>query len=558
MKSENLFRLKIYVVLAAMVIIALLTSLSLSYSFTYDHQLKQLRIQMLQTVEDKAGYTGEWLKGKIAILNMFEQMRRQGERPSIDAETLLKHGISDIYEGSSDGEFRSYTGWKPPAGFDPRIRPWYKDILKQGPVAISDPYLDLNTGKMAVSIGRAVAEKQGKNYVLAADIPIQEIVQQVSRLNFSDMGFVWILNERGVFVYHPNPDVIYQSLSKVEDVAGVPEYARLSTPGEVRYLHQGTWHSAISWSIPNSPWLLGVTVLDSSAFKNLERLRAIYLALSVVLTALFAVLIYFMTRILAAPLIRIIDFVRQVTTENLDQQLDIHFSRELDSLATSLNEMTGRLKQNFRQIEAQQAELSRYNQELEQQVQDRTKDLKDAYVQLEEAYEKTKCVAATDYLTGIANRRSFFESAAKEVSRSARDTTPLCLLELDFDDFKRVNDTYGHAAGDKVLVHAVSRIQQCLRNYDLLGRLGGEEFAMLLPNTPFDQGKQIGKRIYEAVATSSVEHEGHQIRISISIGFAFRAVCGDDIESVLYEADRALYMAKKMGKNRLVAFSEMA
>ncbi|MEI7613759.1 MAG: diguanylate cyclase [Betaproteobacteria bacterium] len=561
MKRESRFRLKIYVVLAAMVIITLLTSLSLSYYFSYDHQMKQLRIQMLQTVEDKAGYMGEWLKGKIAILDVFDQMRRRGERPSINAETLLKHGITDIYEGNCDGAFRSYTGWTPPAGYDPRIRPWYKDIFKQGALSISDPYLDLNTGKMTVTLGRPVAEKQGKDYILAADIPIQTIAEQITRLNFSDMGFVWILNERGAFVFHPDPQVIYQNIRQVEDVAGVPENARLSPPGEVRYQHQGAWHTAIFWNIPNSQWLLGVTVPDSSAFKNLERLRDIYLGLSVMLTALFAVLVYFMTRILSAPLIRIIDFVRQVTAGNLDQQLSIHFSRELDSLAASLNEMSERLKRNFSQIEAQKAELSRYNQELELQVQERTKDLQVAYIQLEEAYEKTKCVAATDYLTGIANRRSFFELAANEVSRSARDGTPLCLLEVDLDDFKKVNDTFGHAAGDKVLIHAVRQIQQCLRNYDLLGRLGGEEFAIMLPNTPFDQGKLIGKRIQEAVVASLVEHEEHLISVSISVGFAFRAVCVDDVddvETVLCEADRALYVAKELGKNRLVAFSELA
>jgi len=551
MKSENRFRLKIYVVLAAMVIITMLTSLSLSYHFSYDHQMKQLRIQMLQTVDDKAGYMGEWLKGKIAILEVFDQMRRRGERPSINAETLLTHGITDIYEGNGDGEFRSYTGWTPPSGFDPRSRPWYKDISEHGALAISDPYLDLNTGKMAVSLGRSVTDKHGKEYIVAGDIQIQEIIQQISRLNFSNMGFVWILNERGVFVYHPNPDVIYRNIREIEDVAGVPKAARLSAQGEVRYQHQGTWHTAIFWSIPNSQWQLGVTVLESSAFKNLERLRDIYLALTVMLTALFAVLVYFMTRILAAPLILIIDFVRQVTAGKLDQKISIHFSHELDSLAASLNEMTERLQQNFSQIEAQQTELSRYNQELEQQVQERTRDLK-------EAYEQTKSIAATDYLTGIANRRSFFESAGNEVSRSARDRTPLCLLEVDLDDFKKVNDTFGHAAGDKVLIHAVCQIQQCLRNYDLLGRLGGEEFVILLPNTPFDQGKLIGRRVQEAVATSSVQHEDHQICVSISVGFAFRAICVDDIEIVLCEADRALYVAKELGKNRLVVFSELA
>ena len=555
MKSSSKFKLKMFVLLAAMVIVTMLTSLSLSYYFSYDQQMKQLRVQMLQAVQDKAGFMGEWINGKIAILDVVDQMRQGRQRPPVDNDSLERNGITDIYEGMADGAFFSYTGWRPPAGFDPRQRPWYATISAERGLAISDPYRDLKTGKMAVSVGWAVNATEGPNYVLAADILIQSIVEQVSRLNFSDMGFVWILNERGVFVYHPDAAVINRDIRAVGGLAGIPEPGQLSSSGEIRYQYRGEGRSAIFSRIPNSRWLLGVTVIDSNAFKNLERLRVIYLGLA--LTFLFAVLTYFMTRILATPLLRIIDFVRQVTAGNLDQKLSIHFTREFDSLALSLNEMAERLQQNFSQIELQKAELSRYTLELEEEVQARTKDLQDAYARLEDAYETTKCVAATDDLTGIANRRSFFEQAAREVSRSGRDGAPLCLLEVDLDDFKKVNDTFGHAAGDRVLVNAVRQIQQCLRSYDIVGRLGGEEFAILLPNTPLDQGAQIGRRIQEAVASSAVEYENRRIAVSISVGLTYRSVCSDDVDTILGEADRALYAAKQQGKNRVVAFDTL-
>jgi len=558
MKNTSRFKLKIYFLLSAMIIITMLISLSLSYFFSYDHQMKQLRVQILQTVQDKAAHMGEWLGGKIAILDIADQMRRQTENPLINAATLATYGVSDVYEGRSDGSFRSFTGWRPPEGFDPRTRPWYKTISERGTLTISDPYLDLNSGQMAVSVGRPAGGSQGIGNIIAEDILIQVIIQQISRLNFSDMGFVWILNERGIFVYHPDPRVIFQDIREVAGFAGIPQTPLLNTPGEARYQHEGSWRNAIFWNVPNSQWLLGVTVLDSKAYSNLERLRMIHLALSVLLSVVFAALSYLMTRILAAPLISIINFVRGVAEGDLDKQLEIHFNRELDSLAESLNEMARRLKENFTQIEAQKAALSDYNLKLEKEVQERTSDLQDAYRQLEGAYETTKNMAATDYLTGIANRRSFFELAEKEVSKSARKGTPLCVIAMDLDNFKVINDTYGHAAGDKVLIHAVRQIQGHLRTYDMLGRLGGEEFAILLPDTPLEQGLIIGQRIQESISIGAVIYDDREISVTMSAGLSFRQTGKDGIEKMLSEADRALYAAKKRGKNRLVSYLDLA
>lgn len=558
MNTTSRFRLKIYALLAAMVILTMLISLSLSYFLSYDHQMKQLKIQMLQTVQDKAGHMGEWLGGKIAILDLADQLREKSGQALIDPAVLNAHGVSDVYEGRADGSFRSLTGWTPPAGYDPRVRPWYTSIAEKGRLTISDPYIDLNTGEMTVSLGRPAADGKIAGHILAEDILIQEIIQQISRLNFSDIGFVWILNERGTFVYHPDPQVIHQNLQQVKAQAGVPESSMLKTSGEARYQHQGSWHNAMFWNIPNSEWLLGVTVLDNKVFDNLERLKAVYLSLSLVLTLIFALLSYLMTRILAAPLISIINFVRGVSEGKLDQKLEIRFNRELDSLAFSLNEMSRRLKQNFTQIELQKNELARYNLELENQVEERTQDLKAAYHQLEEAYETTKTMAATDYLTGIANRRSFFEQAGKEVSRSLRESSPMCILEIDLDNFKIINDSYGHAAGDTTLIHVARQMQDCLRATDLLGRLGGEEFAILLPDTPHVDGLRIGQRIIEAVSSAAVIHENQPIHVTISAGLSFREPCVDGIERMLSEADCALYSAKKRGKNQVVSFSTLS
>ena len=107
MNTTSRFRLKIYALLAAMVILTMLISLSLSYFLSYDHQMKQLKIQMLQTVQDKAGHMGDWLGGKIAILDLADQLREKSGQALIDTAVLNAHGVSDVYEGRADGSFRS-------------------------------------------------------------------------------------------------------------------------------------------------------------------------------------------------------------------------------------------------------------------------------------------------------------------------------------------------------------------------------------------------------------------------------------------------------------------
>ena len=555
MQLANRFRLKIYIVLAGMVILSMLISLSLAYFLAYDQQMRQIQLQMLQTVQDKASLLGEWVGSKIAILDIAEAMRRETDPPLIPPAVLAAHGVSDVYEGRSDGTFVSYTRWRPPEGFDPRVRPWYLTILGQNTLCISDPYLDMNTGVMAVSLGRPASAPPGISAVLAADIPIQAIIDQIARIRFTDFGFVWILNERGQFVYHPDSRIIYQDIRDVEPIAGLPANSLLQRPsGEARYQQQGHWLRALYAPIPNSQWTLGLTVQDDQALSHLARLKSIYLALSTILSLIFAGLAYVMTRILAAPLLSIINFVRGVTQGQLDQRLSIHFNQEVDALAASLNTMAERLQTSFAQIEAQKSTLAQYNVELEKLVEARTRDLQDAYRRLEAAYQTSQTLAATDPLTGIANRRGFFEQAEKEVSRSLREQTPIGIMQLDLDNFKQVNDTHGHAAGDAVLIQATRVMAGCLRHYDLLGRLGGEEFAILLPDTPLDEVCRIAERIRLSIDKTKLTQDGIDIPMSVSIGISYRSDGTERIEKLLAEADCALYMAKAQGKNRVIPY----
>ncbi len=164
--------------------------------------------------------------------------------------------------------------------------------------------------------------------------------------------------------------------------------------------------------------------------------------------------------------------------------------------------------------------------------------------------------AHTDALTGLANRRRFIEIAEAELVRSRRYDAPLSLLMLDIDHFKEVNDAHGHRAGDRVLQQLARTCLEVLRNVDVVGRVGGEEFAILLPETAMPGAVDVAERLREAVEMAKVaREEGVPLRITVSIGVATLAGL-ENLDTLMSQADYALYDAKHRGRNRVRAHGQ--
>lgn len=160
-------------------------------------------------------------------------------------------------------------------------------------------------------------------------------------------------------------------------------------------------------------------------------------------------------------------------------------------------------------------------------------------------------MATTDLLTGLPNRRHFLERVEQELGRFRRFGTPATLLMIDIDHFKLVNDRHGHAAGDAVLRHFATLAADSLRGIDLLGRLGGEEFAALLPGTDAEGAALLAERLRRRIAEQSCESGGVRIAITISIGLTALQADDDGSDLPLARADAALYRAKQSGRNRV-------
>ena len=201
-------------------------------------------------------------------------------------------------------------------------------------------------------------------------------------------------------------------------------------------------------------------------------------------------------------------------------------------------------------VRSRTAYLRRRQAELERQIADRTADLRAANERLFE-------LATIDPLTGCANRRHFVERAQELIALGRRSRTPITLMIMDLDEFKRVNDTYGHPAGDEVL-RMIGRIgREHMRATDLLGRIGGEEFALLMPDTTAEGATHFAERLREAVSLEEALVEGTILRITISLGLA-EMRSDESFDSLYARADAALYAAKEAGRNRVMIDADSA
>ena len=177
------------------------------------------------------------------------------------------------------------------------------------------------------------------------------------------------------------------------------------------------------------------------------------------------------------------------------------------------------------------------------------------FMSRDRADESNRVMATMDALTGVANRRSFIAALDRDVARAVRTRAPTALMMMDIDHFKSINDRYGHPVGDQVLCSVVNVVRQRARAQDLVGRYGGEEFMVLLPDTTLAGAEQLARELCKAVQESCCPVDGVDgpgISVTISIGvFGGQLDAGDGWDMLISAADRALYRAKSNGRNRV-------
>ena len=179
----------------------------------------------------------------------------------------------------------------------------------------------------------------------------------------------------------------------------------------------------------------------------------------------------------------------------------------------------------------------------------------DLVLKVERAHELLRVQSTIDHLTGIFNRRYFMDRLREEIDRTKRYGTSFAVAFIDIDNFKRINDEHGHLSGDEILQQLTRVCAKEVREIDTLARIGGEEFALLLPQTAPAEAEQLVERLRASVAATRAKIGDGWLDVTVSIGLTSSSREVLDVNGILRRADEALYAAKRQGKNRLVALA---
>ena len=230
----------------------------------------------------------------------------------------------------------------------------------------------------------------------------------------------------------------------------------------------------------------------------------------------------------------------------------------MGEFSESFNAMVVQLDQTLQELRAKKAELSRINEELRKENAIR----KETEAELRKSKEELLRLAMTDALTGLFNRHHFNQVVEEEIGRALRYRRPLSVMVFDIDFFKRVNDTYGHSCGDRVLAMVARITREVLRSTEIAARYGGEEFIVLLPETPASKAAAVAERLRSKIEEAVLTTERGPIRVTASFGVSDvlerSDVRHDDqlLSEFISTADRAMYASKEAGRNRVTVFEE--
>ena len=378
-----------------------------------------------------------------------------------------------------------------------------------------------------------------------------------------DIAFIYVMRkvgEKAVFVLDSDIQEPAQPGEEYEpDLPTLMEgFMRPSVDHDIT---QDRWGYFLSGYSPleagEDDYLVGIDMRADEVQSKFEQIRLagiLSLALSLILAMIFSRLLsHNLTRRIMELATR---FAQIAPIDQMDGKQA--YGDELDQLAISFDQMSKRLEIKKQQIDANQIALRKAHDEMEQRVEARTTELVQTNEKLLQEIAERKHVermleetSRIDYLTGILNRRAMTRRLEQMVSQTERGSHSFCIILLDIDHFKQINDNYGHDVGDQVLKHTVARLRKRIREADELGRWGGEEFLIMSPDTQLSEAVTLAQRVCQDLADNQMSLFDSQITVTASFGVSlFQS--GELLDTCLKRTDDALYAAKANGRNCVV------
>lgn len=292
-------------------------------------------------------------------------------------------------------------------------------------------------------------------------------------------------------------------------------------------------------------WLVLVRKPAAAAFQPARDLQNSLMLGGALVAGVLTIFAGLAARRTTRPLLKMARQAQRLDPEDPDSLIQLR--DEYDEVKT----LSSVLRDLIRRLADKTHEMNELNQSLEHRVVERTRELESVNLALEQTVR-------TDSLTGTNNRRYYFELGQIALKKALRSGAPISVIMFDADHFKTINDSFGHAVGDKALIHLCRMAENAIRDIDVLARIGGEEFAVLLENTDEEAAAIVAERIRTGVGDHPLSLERGELNLSVSVGVAsFHPEKSDDLDALLLLADKALYAAKAGGRNQVCRYSAL-
>ncbi|WP_455206476.1 sensor domain-containing diguanylate cyclase [Kaarinaea lacus] len=417
---------------------------------------------------------------------------------------------------------------------------WALSGIKRSPIS----------GEPTIVLSQPVQQKTNSvNAVLLAELRIDLIEQLRKNIHFGEKGHSAIVDKTGHVIAHPNP----QWMEEIKDLSdlSVVQLMMDGKTGVTEFYSPFVKQQMVAGytAVPRIGW--GIMVPQPK--------REVEAQVNALLRSQFAwgIIGLVLALLLAIPLARWITVPINRLAKAADELEANEFYGDIPAISEYAPKEISQLDQGFRKVvsglQYARAQVSELNQSLQLKIEAATKKLRDANSRLEH-------LAKSDHLTELANRRHFEKTLNQLLSQLDELSEPICIMLIDIDNFKDINDRYGHAAGDAVLVQIAPILKMNMRPNDLVARYGGDEFVIQM-NCAAEIGFSRAREIRTYLQNYDFEWQGHKIKTTVSIGLLHPEKHNGttpvqyDIETLLQKADAAMYHAKKKGRNTVVQIS---
>lgn len=467
-------------------------------------------------------------------------------------DTAFQHltGFRSLVLLSRDGRVQSFVtrdavpvGWSAESAY--ATESCFIQTRDTGLPALSNIKLSPMTGRPTLLVSQPVMDARGQVVaVLIGELRVDLIESLRTKIHFGVSGHSAIVDQRGHVIAHPNA----AWMTQMRDLSSWPivQAATGNKNGVMEFHSSFTRADMVAGyaTVPDIGW--GVLVPQPKAELE-ERINAVlwsHLRWGVVGVMLALLLAFLLTRWITHPIKKLATAAADLASPRSDRGIIVPINgapREITQMAQALSDTLSGLR-------ASRQEVVELNQSLQCRVDSATEQLRLANQQLQ-------VLASNDHLTSIANRRHFETILGNALRRRAQDTEPASLMLIDVDNFKEINDRFGHPAGDAVLVQLAGILQSAMRPNDLVARYGGDEFVALMHCAP-DVAKRRAEDILSVIDAHAFQWERETLRTTVSIGLLS---CKDEncgnIDTMLCAVDTALYDAKQRGRNQVVAIT---